>query len=100
MQPFPKLEMGSKFSNQNFQLSLVTVDEEHGYSQQCSASKLQRAAQFYGVFEDWTKRPIGGSLPTPPPIPKRRDSIGAIRKLSEDDVEFIDFGIFPAQKLC
>jgi hypothetical protein len=34
---------------------------------------------------------IGGSLPTPPPIPKRRAAIGAIQELSEDDVKFLEF---------
>jgi hypothetical protein len=34
---------------------------------------------------------IGGSLPTPPPIPQRRAAIGAIQELSEDDVKFLKF---------
>ena len=64
---------GSKVFEQDFQLSFVTVDEnkEHGYSKQCSAKKLQEAAQFHGVLKigpspwpikAWTARPIGGSV--------------------------------------
>jgi hypothetical protein len=41
------------FRTRFFQLSFVTVDEnkEHGYSKQCSAKKLQEAAQFHGVLK-------------------------------------------------
>ena len=34
---------------------------------------------------------IDGNLPTPPPIPQRRATIGAIQELSEDDVKFLEF---------
>ena len=66
---------GSKVFEQDFQLSFVTVDEnkEHGYSKQCSAKKLQEAAQFHGVLKigrsgqseigrSCQERPIGGSV--------------------------------------
>ncbi len=46
---------------------------------------------------------IGGSLPTPPPIPQRRAAIGAIQELSEDDVKFLEFAFvldMPIQGNC
>ena len=56
----------SKFRIRFFQLSLVTVDEEHGYSKQCSAKKLQKAAQLMANSRldaiKLSKRPIGGSV--------------------------------------
>ena len=54
------------FEQDFFQLSLVTVDEEHGYSKQCSAKKLQKAAQLMANSRldaiKLSKRLIGGSV--------------------------------------
>ena len=67
----------------------TVVGEEEAYDRERDLSDNEQSG-------DPAERVIGGpgnggSLPTPPPVPKRRAAIGAIQELSEDDVKFLEF---------
>ena len=72
------------------QLSPSTVvGEEEAYDQEQDLSESEQSGD---PAERVIGGPgIGGSLPTPPSIPKRRAAIGAIQELSEEDVKFLEF---------